>query len=95
MTPGQIKLIQESFAKVAPISEDAAALFHGRLFEIAPEVLAPPDCGGENGLAYSSAPCHSSQQCSGSQKHFSIRQHKPLGVRSGQSSDFPGASIDL
>jgi hypothetical protein len=36
--PGQIKLIQESFAKVAPISEDAAALFHGRLFEIAPEV---------------------------------------------------------
>jgi nitric oxide dioxygenase len=30
-------LIQGSFAKVAPISEQAAALFYGRLFEIAPE----------------------------------------------------------
>jgi nitric oxide dioxygenase len=40
MTPGQIKVIQESFAKVAPISEEAAALFYGRLFEIAPEVEA-------------------------------------------------------
>jgi hemoglobin-like flavoprotein len=38
MTPEQIKLIQESFAKVAPISEQAAALFYGRLFEIAPAV---------------------------------------------------------
>ncbi len=38
MTPQQIKLIQDSFAKVAPISEQAAALFYGRLFEIAPEV---------------------------------------------------------
>ena len=38
MTPDQIKAIQESFAKVAPISEQAAALFYGRLFEIAPEV---------------------------------------------------------
>jgi hemoglobin-like flavoprotein len=38
MTPDQIKLIQQSFAKVAPISEQAAALFYGRLFEIAPEV---------------------------------------------------------
>jgi nitric oxide dioxygenase len=38
MTPDQIKLIQESFAKVAPISEEAAALFYGRLFEIAPSV---------------------------------------------------------
>jgi hemoglobin-like flavoprotein len=38
MTPEQIKAIQESFAKVAPISEQAAALFYGRLFEIAPEV---------------------------------------------------------
>jgi nitric oxide dioxygenase len=37
MTPHQIKLIQDSFAKVAPISEQAAALFYGRLFEIAPE----------------------------------------------------------
>jgi hemoglobin-like flavoprotein len=38
MTPEQIKAIQESFAKVAPISEQAAELFYGRLFEIAPAV---------------------------------------------------------
>lgn len=38
MTPEQIKLVQESFAKVAPISETAAQMFYGRLFEIAPEV---------------------------------------------------------
>jgi hemoglobin-like flavoprotein len=38
MTPQQVKLIKESFAKVAPISEQAAGLFYGRLFEIAPEV---------------------------------------------------------
>jgi hemoglobin-like flavoprotein len=38
MTPDQVKAIQESFKKVAPISEQAAALFYGRLFEIAPAV---------------------------------------------------------
>ena len=38
MTPAQVKLIQESFTKVAPISVQAAALFYGRLFEIAPDV---------------------------------------------------------
>lgn len=38
MTPDQVKAIQESFAKVVPISEQAAALFYGRLFEIAPAV---------------------------------------------------------
>jgi hemoglobin-like flavoprotein len=36
MTPEQIKAIQESFARVVPISEQAAALFYSRLFEIAP-----------------------------------------------------------
>ena len=36
MTEDQVKAIQESFAKVAPISEQAARLFYGRLFEIAP-----------------------------------------------------------
>ena len=36
MTEDQVKAIQESFAKVAPISEQAASLFYGRLFEIAP-----------------------------------------------------------
>ena len=38
MTPNQIKAIQQSFAKVAPISEQAAALFYGRLFAIEPSV---------------------------------------------------------
>jgi hemoglobin-like flavoprotein len=38
MTPDQVKAIQESFKKIAPISEQAAALFYGRLFEIAPAV---------------------------------------------------------
>ena len=36
MTPDQVKLVQQSFAKVAPISETAAVLFYDRLFEIAP-----------------------------------------------------------
>ena len=40
MTPTQIKLVQDSFAKVAPISETAAVLFYDRLFEIAPQVKA-------------------------------------------------------
>jgi nitric oxide dioxygenase len=40
MTPDQIKLVQDSFAKVAPISAKAAELFYGRLFEIAPNVRA-------------------------------------------------------
>lgn len=38
MTPTQIKLVQESFAKVVPIADTAADLFYDRLFEIAPEV---------------------------------------------------------
>jgi len=40
MTPEQVKLVQASFAKVAPISDKAAELFYGRLFEIAPQVRA-------------------------------------------------------
>jgi hemoglobin-like flavoprotein len=40
MTPDHVKLVQESFAKVAPISETAAALFYDRLFDIAPKVRA-------------------------------------------------------
>jgi nitric oxide dioxygenase len=45
MTPEQIKLVQQSFAKVAPISEQAAVLFYDRLFEVAPSVksLFPTD----------------------------------------------------
>jgi hemoglobin-like flavoprotein len=38
VTPHQIKLVQNSFAQVAPISTIAADLFYGRLFEIAPSV---------------------------------------------------------
>ena len=40
MDPSQIKLVQESFAKVAPISEQAAVIFYDRLFEVAPTVRA-------------------------------------------------------
>jgi hemoglobin-like flavoprotein len=38
MTPEQITLVQDSFAKVRPIADTAADLFYGRLFEIAPAV---------------------------------------------------------
>jgi hemoglobin-like flavoprotein len=38
VTPDKIAEVQESFAKVVPISEQAAMLFYGRLFEIAPAV---------------------------------------------------------
>jgi len=40
MNPTQIKLVQDSFSKVAPISEQAAAIFYDRLFEVAPAVKA-------------------------------------------------------
>jgi hemoglobin-like flavoprotein len=40
MNPTQIKLVQDSFAKVAPISEQAAVLFYDRLFDVAPSVRA-------------------------------------------------------
>ena len=40
MTPDQVKLVQQSFAKVVPISETAAILFYDRLFEVAPKVKA-------------------------------------------------------
>src|ERR1700728_890821 len=40
MTPDQVKLVQQIFAKVVPISETAAVLFYDRLFEIAPSVKA-------------------------------------------------------
>ena len=49
MNPTQIRLVQDSFAKVAPISEAAAELFYGRLFEIAPSVrtMFPADMTGQ------------------------------------------------
>jgi nitric oxide dioxygenase len=40
MNPAQVKLVQDSFAKVAPISEQAAVLFYDRLFDVAPSVRA-------------------------------------------------------
>ncbi len=38
MTPQERSLVQESFAAVRPISDQAAAMFYERLFTIAPEV---------------------------------------------------------
>lgn len=38
VTPEQVRLVQTTFAKVAPISEAAAAMFYGRLFEIDPSL---------------------------------------------------------
>ena len=38
MTLEEIKLVKESWAKVLPISGQAAELFYGRLFELYPEV---------------------------------------------------------
>ena len=45
MTPDQITLIQQSFAKVDPIRDQAAELFYNRLFELDPSVrkLFPDD----------------------------------------------------
>jgi hemoglobin-like flavoprotein len=38
MTPDQVKIVQASFAKVAPIADQAATIFYDRLFEVAPSV---------------------------------------------------------
>ncbi len=38
MTPVEIKLVKDSWAKVVPISETAAELFYGKLFELDPGV---------------------------------------------------------
>jgi nitric oxide dioxygenase len=38
MNASDVTLVQDSFKKVAPISDVAAQLFYGRLFEIAPQV---------------------------------------------------------
>ena len=40
MTSDQVQLVQQSFAKVAPIADQAAVLFYDRLFETAPQVKA-------------------------------------------------------
>jgi len=38
MTPQQIRTVQESFLKIAPIAEIAADLFYARLFELDPSL---------------------------------------------------------
>ena len=38
MTPEQVGLIKESWAKVLPISDKAAELFYGKLFELDPDI---------------------------------------------------------
>lgn len=38
MTPEQINLVKSSWDKVVPISEKAAELFYGKLFELDPEL---------------------------------------------------------
>ena len=40
MTPEQVKLVQQSFSRVAPIADQAATIFYDRLFEVAPQVKA-------------------------------------------------------
>ena len=51
MTPEQVKLVQQSFSKIAPISDQAAVLFYDRLFEIAPQVksMFPADMSAQRG----------------------------------------------
>ena len=38
MTPEQVTLVQESFAKVAPSAEQVAELFYSRLFDLEPSL---------------------------------------------------------
>jgi len=38
MTPAQVALVQESWKQVAPISDAAAGLFYGKLFELDPSL---------------------------------------------------------
>jgi hemoglobin-like flavoprotein len=51
MTPDQVKLVQQSFSNVVPISDQAAVMFYGRLFEIAPQVksMFPADMTEQRG----------------------------------------------
>ncbi len=38
MTPRDIELVQQSYAQVAPIADQAAAMFYARLFELDPSL---------------------------------------------------------
>ena len=50
VTSRQKTLVQESFALLAPIAEDAMALFYRRLFELDPAVrrMFPPDMAAQH-----------------------------------------------
>src|SRR6185503_20952346 len=49
LTMAQKTLVQDSFATIAPIADDAAALFYRRLFELDPslERMFPGDMTGQ------------------------------------------------
>lgn len=49
MTPEKVKLVQDSFAKVAPIAGTAADIFYDRLFELDPSVrkMFPEDLSNQ------------------------------------------------
>lgn len=49
MTPEKIKLVQDSFKKVAPIAPQAADIFYERIFEVAPELrpMFPDDMSNQ------------------------------------------------
>ncbi|MEM8837651.1 MAG: globin family protein [Pseudomonadota bacterium] len=51
MTPEKVKLVQDSFKKVAPIADAASDIFYNRLFEIAPDVrsMFPADMTEQRG----------------------------------------------
>ena len=51
MTPENVKLVQDSFAQVAPIADKAADIFYDRLFEFAPDVrpMFPADMSDQKG----------------------------------------------
>jgi hemoglobin-like flavoprotein len=38
MTPAQLRLLQQSFTQIEPLAEQFGAMFHERLFEIAPDI---------------------------------------------------------
>lgn len=49
VTPAQKMLVQQSFAQIAPVADDAAALFYRRLFQLDPELrmMFPGDMTGQ------------------------------------------------
>ena len=51
MIPEQVQLVQQSFSKIVPISDQAAVIFYNRLFEIAPQVksMFPSDMTEQRG----------------------------------------------